>query len=281
MADALDELQRRDLVRPTGGAAPLPLPASAAAPGGLRVRPRGVARRRARTRRRGAGRSAESRRPGARTTSSQRRGRATRPPSRCSGTPGEAVVRRAPAEAARWFSRRGRRCCPTARATERSDLWTALAGALGAAGITSPTPGRPRCARLDLVPAGRDAGARAAHPDCAGLEHDPRPPRRRAPPARHSAGVAAEARQPGGGGADELPRGGPPLSHGVRGGPRVVAAGMHRRGATWAARRGRHGHGAHRRSQRSDRGRDGRRRGGSGARRRADRRGDRPPHRIP
>ena len=83
VADALDDLLARDLVRTDRRAAPVPLPPPARAPRRLRARRRRLAPRRARPRRggvEGAGRERRRRRP---TTSSTPRAAATRTRSRC------------------------------------------------------------------------------------------------------------------------------------------------------------------------------------------------------
>ena len=131
--DALDELLRLDLVRPTGRAAPLPLPPPARAPRGLRRRARRLAARRPRARGAGAGGRRARAPPPARTTSSATRSSATWTPSAVLRDAGLAADQALPASAAHWFAA-ALRLLPAGADGERLGLLVAHARALAQSG---------------------------------------------------------------------------------------------------------------------------------------------------
>ena len=103
VAEALDLLHAPGSGPADRGAAPLPVPASAAAPRRLRRRAPGVAASARTSASPMRWRPAASRRPGAPTTSCRLPGGAIRPRSRCSGRRATRWSARAPGEAVRWY----------------------------------------------------------------------------------------------------------------------------------------------------------------------------------
>ena len=167
--DALDDLLALDLVRPTAGAAPLRLPPSARAPGGLRVDARRLAARRPRARGRGAGGPRRGRRPSAPTTSSSRPRRATRRRSSCCWRPAMPPPRARPPRR-RAGSRRRCGCCPRPTRERQVDLRVALASALRSLGRAGALP-RDAAGGVELLPA-EDAARRVELTAlCAAVEH--------------------------------------------------------------------------------------------------------------